>query len=393
MMDGRVGPRARWMWVVALGLSTSAWGQGQQLEIDVLFYDFNGTNNIGDKSSGVGLAPDPANQHPDFEYDDGHCWDVNNQKPTFFGGLGHSILDLGIVQSTLGPDGVPVHSGSSNSTNDDPALFDKWFKSDPAYNVPVAQTLVLEQIGSSSIFGIDSAAFFPLDGKGLGNTISLDADGRTPSCGVPLFNGVPIESGHNWHWTMQVSTEFIYEGGETFSFRGDDDMWVFINGELALDLGGLHAADAASAPFVSGDINLDDILSPGDIGQAQQFDLFFAERYHNDSNFKMETSIPIGSILPGVEGDYNGDGFVSQPDLDLVLLNWGDAVLPEGFVGEGRIPGGGPFDGLMSQNELDGVLLNWGDGSPPVVAVPEPASAVGLLVLGGLTTVRRRRPS
>ena len=87
------------LWCVA-GVGTDAIAQGKQLEIDVMFYDFNGTNNIGDKSSGVGLAPDPGNTHPDFEFDMGHCWDAVNQSPTFLGGMGHSILDTGIDQRT-----------------------------------------------------------------------------------------------------------------------------------------------------------------------------------------------------------------------------------------------------------------------------------------------------
>jgi peptidyl-prolyl cis-trans isomerase A (cyclophilin A) len=88
-------------------------------------------------------------------------------------------------------------------------------------------------------------------------------------------------------------------------------------------------------------------------------------------------------VLPGgVVGDYNANGTVEQGDLDLVLLNWGDAAAP--------VPPGwfqGLPSGTIDQNELDGVLLNWGDtaglGSPLVGAnsVPEPAAC--LLLCGG----------
>jgi len=89
-----------------------------------------------------------------------------------------------------------------------------------------------------------------------------------------------------------------------------------------------------------------------------------------------------------ITGDYNADGFVSQGDLDLVLLNWGDTTAPAGF-NENALAGGGPFDSLISQNELDGVLLNWGNGTPPVAAIPEPTSL--LLILTPLLAANNRR--
>lgn len=83
-------------------------------------------------------------------------------------------------------------------------------------------------------------------------------------------------------------------------------------------------------------------------------------------------------------GDYNADGIVSQADLDVVLLNWGDEVMPIGF-NENSVIGGGPFDGLISQNELDGVLLSWGTGiSTSGTVVPEPTALAGLGVLFGI---------
>lgn len=86
------------------------------------------------------------------------------------------------------------------------------------------------------------------------------------------------------------------------------------------------------------------------------------------------------------KGDYNNDKLVTQADLDLVLLNWGQSGTPGSWVRD--FP-----NGIISQDELDGVLLNWGNVVPPPEepgSVPEPGSAV-LLVLGGFVLARRRR--
>lgn len=89
-------------------------------------------------------------------------------------------------------------------------------------------------------------------------------------------------------------------------------------------------------------------------------------------------------------GDYNGDGFVGQEDLDLVLLNFGDALLPDTFEESGLATGF--FDGLIGQDELDAVLLNFGstNSAAAVTAVPEPTTA-GLLGLAGAGLLLRRR--
>jgi fibro-slime domain-containing protein len=65
-----------------------------------------------------------------------------------------------------------------------------------------------------------------------------------------------------------------YRGGELFTFRGDDDVWVFVNNGLALDLGSLHVA-------VEGTIDFD--AAADQLGRTVE------------SNFRIETSIDSSS--------------------------------------------------------------------------------------------------
>ncbi len=120
-------------------------------------------------------------------------------------------------------------------------------------------------------------AFFPLDSLGFGNQ----------------------GEDNNFHFTTELHTQFKYNGGETFRFTGDDDLWVFINDRLAIDIGGIHGA-------ANEEVNLD--ASAADlgisIGQIYSLDLFHAERHTSESNFRVDTNLEFvdcGEILPEVQ--------------------------------------------------------------------------------------------
>ncbi len=175
----------------------------------------------------------------------------------------------GLVQTNLGPDNKPVFASSGNPTQiTSAATFMQWYNDVPGVNIPIGITIPLTPVGNGS-YQYASNAFFPIDNMGFGN------EGNDN-------NGVI----HNFSFTTEVHTSFTYRGGEQFTFNGDDDLWIFVNRKLALDLGGLH-------PPRSGTIDFDAQAAQLGIvkGSSYKMDIFHAERHTTQSNFTVRTTI------------------------------------------------------------------------------------------------------
>lgn len=142
--------------------------------------------------------------------------------------------------------------------------------------------------------------FFPIDGipDARGDAYSI-AEVATPVYGLDgLYSEAELTgmgSTHNFSFTSEVSYQFTYndDTNATLRFTGDDDVWVFINGQLALDLGGLHPPAAGEVTvsgsddhFVGGTEAMHG-MTPGNVYPIK---VFHAERHTTGSTFKLTFS-------------------------------------------------------------------------------------------------------
>ena len=190
--------------------------------------------------------------HPDFEQ---------------YGGDGLK----GLVQFDLGADHKPVYAPNGPTIfTTGKTEFDQWYRDVPGvnYNIPLTIPLTADAQGIGTY---SSDAFFPVDNQGWGN------------------EGLE----HNFGFTYELHMVFQYSGGEVFSFTGDDDLWVFINNRLAIDLGGLHAAQSDTLDVDAKAATLGIVK-----GKEYALDLFQAERHSTGSHFKVQSSLNFTNCDP-----------------------------------------------------------------------------------------------
>jgi fibro-slime domain-containing protein len=200
----------------------------------------------------------------------------------------------GMVQEILGDDKLPRLTEYHYSIQSEDT-FGQWHHDVEGVNMTTVLPLTLtETYEGSGIYEYINSSFFPIDNLLLGNEGSY----------------------HNYYFTLELHASFVYRGGEVFNFTGDDDVWVYIDNRLVVDLGGIHGA-------ISGSVSLDTLGLT--IGETYDFDLFFAERCMTESNFRLQTSIVLA---PDVEYLYDTEAI----DADNDVLTYSLLSGPEGMT-------------------------------------------------------------
>lgn len=306
------------------GTGSSSSGEGGGGSSGIVPDDASGNNGDGGTSSGkIGeitvtvrdfqhWVEGDATRNPDFE-------NIPTDKfppeaPNYWGPWTESTDDYGavngdgtvrevapeyrvsIVMPELGADNKPVYNESNRYKSEDgrtatthgKAAFDQWFHDAPGVNRVLTRTLTLSDQGNgtytydSAVSGVPRGTdgvkqFFPIDGDGFGNT-------PAEITGDPALQ-------HNYHFTMELHTVFTYAGDETFRFTGDDDIFVYVNKKLVINIGGIHGVAQKEVKLAE--------LAPQlglEIGKEYPFDLFQAERHVTGSNVRLDTTIKLRPI-------------------------------------------------------------------------------------------------
>ena len=185
------------------------------------------------------------------------------------------------VETYLGTDGLPIFKYAKYKTTKE--SFDMWYRDYPGINITFRDKELVIPVKDTEkrIYEFKSerapGGFFPIENEGFGN---LTLNGYT----------------HNYGFTADMSFYFTYNGEGKITITGDDDIWLFINGKLAIaepyyrrestsiNLAGTKIEKTIGNEIKSFAYNADFDISEG---QKVEIKIFHAERHSVESNFNL----------------------------------------------------------------------------------------------------------
>jgi fibro-slime domain-containing protein len=285
--------------------------------------------------------------------------DFSKLHPDFEKGqaMGDAVVK-GMVMPTLGPDKKPVKGSNPHPFQ---SRFQDWFRAQSGQNNPdwnnyeTCKDLPLSK-NDQGYWAYDSYlapdhGYFPID--------DFNKFNQTSPTQYIVRGTEQVKDGaasHNFHFCMELHAQFEYRLGQVFKFSGDDDVWVYINNKLAIDLGGTHRAATDS-------VNLDKLSLTE--GSKYDFDMFYCERQTTGSNLLLQTSIYFEqeqsvfakkTPLPGDKSQYDIYEILSG-DKSCGAAQGGDTVIANSVF---RLsgPSVNPAEVLATGVSHGGITLN-----------------------------------
>lgn len=263
-----------------------------------------------------------------------------------------------MVLPTLAPDRTPVPN-PANTAFGSATIWD-WFHDVPGTNYTVCRDIPLAYNSKSAVYSYDDSYYFPID----------NIDPKLDPFNQKFRADDNLQ--HNFHFCLESHASFQYKKGQNFDFVGDDDVWVFINNKLVVDLGGVHTAQSAS-------VQLDKLGLVE--GQTYPFDFFFCERRTTQSHMKITTSLDLrnvdafdvllGAPSTGVRtydpvfASSSGQGCAARTDEGATQGRF--VLMGAGLATPIVLPAGSSFGGLTLRSDLTNLRYD----SAAMVGIPD----------------------